>query len=69
MNYSVAAVLRAVVSLNLDHFPVNLPLHGSCFIDTEQTVHFRGSAEHRGKNFAINWKKCRLERDHTGCMQ
>lgn len=45
MNYSVAAVLRAVVTLNLDHFPVNLPLHGSCFIGTEQTLPFRGIGE------------------------
>lgn len=45
MNYSVAAVLRAVVTLNLDHFSVNLPLRGSCFIGTEQTLPFRGIGE------------------------
>lgn len=70
MNYSVAARLRAAVALNPDHFPVSLPLNGTCFTSTEQTA-FPGKLWALEKGLAQKFEDvlgpCRVDRDHLGC--
>lgn len=64
MSYSVAAMLRAVVSLNPEHPPVNLPLSGNCSVSTEQTA-FQGQPWASEKGLAQKFEEvlgtCRLE--------